>query len=175
MAVTKEKKAEVLKELDAKFGKAKAIYFSGYRGMQVKKMVALRKKLHAAGVDYAVAKNTLFQIAAKNNKMPEIPKEILRGPVAVAIGYADVIIPVKILHEFAKDAEQLEILGGLVDGRYVSKAEAKALAVLPSREELLAKLVGSMKSPISGLHGTLSGVLRKFVYALAAVRDKKPA
>lgn len=175
MPVTKEKKGEILKELNTKFGKAKALYFSGYRGLQVKKMVALRKKLHAAGVDYAVAKKTLFQLAAKNNNLPEIPKEMMMGPVAVAIGYGDIIIPVKVLHEFAKEAEQLEILGGLVEGRFVSKAEAKALATLPSREELLAKLVGSMKSPISGLHGTLSGVLRKFVYALAAVRDKLPA
>ncbi len=78
------------------------------------------------------------------------------------------------MYEFAKDPEaKFEILGGLVDGRYIGKVEAKALATLPSREELLAKLVGSMKSPIAGFHGALSGVLRKFVYGLAAVRDKK--
>jgi large subunit ribosomal protein L10 len=175
MAVTKAKKTEVLKKVTEQFGKAKAIYFSGYRGINVKKMVALRKKLRQSGVDYSIVKKTLFNIAAKNNNLPEIPDNIMVGPVAAAIGYDDVITPVKLLHEFAKDNEQLEILGGMIEGRYISKAEALELATLPSRQELLARLVGSLKSPISGLHGTLSGVLRKFVYALSALRDKKAA
>ncbi len=175
MPVTKERKAKVLKELDEKFGKAKAIYFSNYRGLTVKKMTDLRKKLFKSKVDYMVAKKTLYRIAIKNNKLPEAPDNVLEGPVGAAFGYDDVIAPIKALYEFAKDAEKFEILGGLVEGRYISKAEAKALAMLPSREELLAKLVGSMKSPISGFHGVLSGVLRKFVYAMAAVRDKKTA
>jgi len=175
MAVSKATKAEVLKELNDKFSKAKAVYFSGYRGMPVKKMVALRKKLHKSGVDYMIAKKTLYNLAAKNNNLPEIPSDITVGPVAAAFGYDDVVIPAKLLQEFTKEAEQLEILGGMVEGKYISKAEAKALALLPSKEQLLAKLVGSMKAPISGFHGVLAGVLRKFVYALAAVRDKKTA
>ncbi len=175
MAVTKEKKAEVLKDLNDKFKRAKAVYFSGYRGITVKKMVALRKKLHKEGVDYAVAKKTLYKIAIKNNNLPEMPDEVMDGPVAAAFGYDDVVIPVKLLHEFTKEAEQLEILGGMVEGKYISKAQAKELAMLPSKVQLLAKLVGSMKAPISGFHGVLAGVLRKLVYALAAVRDKKPA
>lgn len=175
MAVTKAKKEEVLKELNDKFSRAKAVYFSGYRGITVKKMVALRKKLHKEGVDYAVAKKTLYKIAAKNNNFPELPDDIMEGPVAAAFSYGDVVIPAKLLHEFSKEAEQLVILGGLVDGKLVTKAQAKELALLPSREELLARLVGSMKSPISGFHGVLAGTLRKLVYALAAVRDKKPA
>ena len=175
MAVTKAKKTEVLKDITDKFARAKAIYFSGYRGINVKKMVALRKKLHQSGVDYAIVKKTLFQIAAKNNNFPEIPEEIMQGPVAAAFSYADVILPAKVLHEFNKEAEQIEILGGLVDGKYINKAQAKELATLPSRTELLARLVGTLKSPISGFHGALSGILRKFVFALAAVRDKKGA
>jgi len=175
MAVTKEKKGEILKNLNEKFSRAKAVYFSGYRGLTVKKMVALRKKLHKSGVDYAVAKKTLYKIAAKNNNLPDMPDDIMEGPVAAAFGYDDIVTPVKLLHEFAKESEQLEILGGMVEGRYINKAEAKVLAMLPSKEQLLAKLVGSLKSPISGFHGILAGVLRKLVYALAAIRDKKPA
>lgn len=174
MAVTKEKKSVQLKELNDLFGKAKAVYFGNFRGLTVKKTVDLRKKLHKANVDYVVAKKSLYKIAIKNNNLPEVSDEILEGPVGVAFGYDDVVAPVKILHDFAKDAEtKFEILGGIVEGRVMTKAEAKALAMLPSREELLAKLVGSMKSPISGFHGVLSGVLRKFVYALNAVKDKK--
>jgi large subunit ribosomal protein L10 len=173
MAVTKEKKAEALKEITDKFSKAKAVYFSGYRGLNMKKMVALRKKLHQSGVDYAIAKKTLFRIAAKKNNMGDIPDEIMQGPVAAAISYDDVVIPAKLLYEFSKDAEQIELLGGLVDGKFINRAQAKELAMLPSRTELLTKLVGTLKAPISGFHGVLSGVLRKFVFALAAVRDKK--
>lgn len=176
MAVTKEKKAVTLKELNDKFGRAKAVYFADYRGLTVKKAVDLRKKLRKAGIDYMVSKKTLYRLALKNNNLPEAPDEVLAGPVGAVFGYDDVVTPVKLMHEFSKDAEsKFVILGGLVDGKFVGKAEAKALALLPSREELLAKLVGSLKAPISGFHGVLAGVLRKFVYGLAAVRDKKQA
>jgi len=175
MAVTKARKADVLKKLDDKFGKAKAIYFSDYRGIPVKKLGALRKKLREAGVDYVVAKKTLYKITLKKHNLPDVPDDILAGPVGAAIGYDDIVTPVKILKEFTKEAEQLQILGGVAEGKLISKAQALELASLPSREQLLAKLVGSLKSPLYGIHGALSGVLRKFVYAMAAVRDKKTA
>ncbi len=174
MAVTKAKKAEVLQQLDAKFAKAKAVYFGNFTGLTVKKSVNLRKKLLGANIDYVVAKKTLYRISLKNNNLPEVPAELMKGPVGAVFSYEDTILPAKLMHEFTKDLEaKFEVLGGLVDGRYIGKAEAKALALLPSREELLAKLVGSMKSPIVGFHSALSGVLRKFVYTMAAVRDKK--
>lgn len=175
MAVSKAKKAEVLKELNDKFSRAKAVYFSGYRGIEVKKMTDLRKKMFASGVDYMVAKRTLIKLAAKNNNFGDVPDNIMDGPVAAVFSYDDVIKPAKLLFQFSKEAEKLELLGGYVDGKFITRAEAKVLAMLPSREELLAKLVGSMKSPITGFHGVLSGVMRKFVYALSAVRDKKTA
>ena len=173
MAVTKAKKEEQLQELNVLFSKAKAVYFAKNTGLTVKQIGDLRKKLHAEKVDYRVAKKTLMQIAAQKNGLQEIPTELMEGSVGAVFGYGDVIAPVKVLDLFSKEAEKLEILGGLVEGRYVSRAEAKSLAVLPSREELLAKLVGSMKAPISGFHGALAGVLRKFVYALKAVQEKK--
>ncbi|HRY90802.1 MAG TPA: 50S ribosomal protein L10 [Candidatus Gracilibacteria bacterium] len=175
MAVTKAKKADVLKKLEEKFSRAKAVYFSDYRGMPVKKLGTLRKKLREAGVDYVVAKKTLYKIALKKNNLPEVPDDILAGPVGAAIGYDDVVVPVKVLNDYTKEAEQLQILGGIAEGKLLSKAMAKELANLPSKEQLLAKLVGSLKSPLYGLHGVLSGVMRKFVYAMAAVRDKKQA
>ncbi len=173
MPVTKQQKAEILKELNDKFGKAKAIYFSKNKGLPVKKVGDLRKKLFKEGVELMVAKKTLFRLASKNNNLPELPNELMDGPVSAAFGYGDVISPARVLYDFAKENENLELLGGLVEGRLLSKAEAKHLATLPSREVLLAKLVGSMKSPISGFHGVLAGVLRKFVYGLKAVHDKK--
>ncbi len=176
MPVTKAKKSEILKSLDTKFGKAKAVYFADYRGLTVKKVTELRKKLKTDGIDYVVSKKTLYQIALKNNHLPEAPKNVLEGPVGAAFGYGDVVAPVKALYEFSKTSEDtFKILGGLVDGRFITKAEALQLATLPSKEQLLGQLVGTMKAPISGFHGALAGVLRKFVYALNAVKDKKGA
>ncbi len=175
MAITKEKKADVLKDLDDKFGKAMAVYFADYRGLSVTDMGELRKKLREEGIDFRIAKKTLMRLSLKNSKLPEAPSEVMEGPVGAAFGYDDTIAAVKILHTFGKENDNLKILGGLVEGKFITQAEATELAKLPSKEELLAKLVGSMKSPISGFHGVLAGLLRNFVYVLKAVEEKKPA
>ncbi len=173
MAVSKAKKGEVLAELNEKFGKATAVYFSDYRGLSVTKLGELRKRLREQKVEYVVAKKTLMRIALKNNNLPDVPDDLMQGPVGAAVSYDDVISAVKVLHNFSKEAEQLQILGGMVEGRYVSQAEAKSLATLPSREQLLAKLLGSLNAPISGFHGVLHGVMSKFVRTVQAVHDKQ--
>ncbi|MBD3328566.1 50S ribosomal protein L10 [Candidatus Peregrinibacteria bacterium] len=174
MAITKAKKTEVLQELKDKLSKAQAEYYSDYRGLTVKQMADLRRQLKDSNVDYKVAKKTLMQIAAKESDRPEIPGELMEGPIAVAFGYDDIIAPVKALNKYAKDNEALQILGGFVEGRYISKEEAMQLANMPGREELLAKLVGTMQAPISGFHGVLHGILRSFVGTLKAYEEKKP-
>ena len=175
MPVTKALKAEILKALDEKFAQAKAIYFSQNKGIPVKKVTDLRKKLHKEGIELLVAKKTLIRLAAKHANLPELPDEILEGAVAAAFTAGDTVAPARLLFQFSKDNENLQLLGGVVDGKIIGKAEAKQLAMLPSREVLLAKLVGTLKAPISGLHAVLSGILRKFVYGLKAVHDKKAA
>lgn len=173
MAVSKEKKEEVLKELDKKFSEAKCVYFADFRGLSVSQLGKLRRELRDQQVDYKVAKKTLMKISVKNANYDDIPDDLMQGPVGAAFGYSDEITPVKVLHKFSKEFENLEILGGMISGKYMSKADAIALAQLPSREELLAKLVGSMQAPISGFHAVCSGVMRNFVYACKAVADKK--
>ncbi len=173
MAVTKVKKAEILKELEEKFSKAKAVYFTRNNGLHVKKTTELRKKLHRDGIDFVVAKKTLIRLAAKKMNAPELTDEIMQGPIAVAFSYDEPITPARLLYEFGKENENLQLVGGVFEGRLMDKAAAKQLATLPPKEQLLAKLVGSMKSPLYGLHGALSGVLRKFVYVLKAVHDAK--
>jgi len=175
MAVTKAQKDEILKKLEENFAKAKAVYFAQNKGLAVKKVTDLRKKLHKEGVELVVAKKTLMKLAAKKNNLPDLSDEMMEGPIAAAFSFQDVIIPAKVLYDFSKENENLQLLGGVVEGKLLSKAEAKQLATLPSRQELLAKLVGSMKSPISGFHGVLAGVLRKLVYSLKAIHDKKAA
>ena len=172
MAVSKQKKNEILKQLEEKFAKAKAVYFAEYRGIPVKEITKLRKKMVGEGIDYVVAKKTLIRLAAKNSNLPEVDKSLLTGPVAAVFGYDDVVKPSKLLAEFGKTQEGLKIVGGLLDGKILSKADAVAMSKLPSREELLAKLVGSMKAPVSGFHGVLHGVLSKFVRTLDAVSKK---
>lgn len=174
MAVTKDKKSEVLKDLEDKFGKAEAVYFADYRGLSVKDISALRVKLREEGVDFRVAKKTLMQLSLKNSDLPEAPSEVMQGPVGAAFSYEGVIAAVKALHEFSKGNDKLKILGGLVDGKFITQAEAVELAKLPTREELLAKLVGSIKAPISGFYGVSSGVLRGFLQVMKAYSEKKP-
>lgn len=173
MAVTKAQKDEILKKLEENFAKAKAVYFAQNKGLEVKKVTDLRKKLYKEGVELVVAKKTLMKLAAKKNNLPDLTDEMMEGPVAAAFGFQDAVLPAKVLYDFSKENENLQLLGAIVDGKLLSKAEAKQLATLPSRKELLAKLVGSMKAPISGFHGVLAGTLRKFVYGLKAVQDKK--
>lgn len=174
MAITKDKKAELLKDLQDKFGRAESVYFADYRGLSVKDMGALRGKLREEGVDFRVAKKTLMQLSLKNSDLPEAPAEVMEGPVGAAFSYEGVIAAVKALHEFSKGNDNLTILGGLVDGKFITKAEAVELAKLPTRDELLAKLVGSMKAPVSGFYGVTSGVLRNFVQVLKAYGEQKP-
>lgn len=174
MAITKDQKKEILKDLDDKFGRSKAVYFADYRGLSVKDMGNLRSKLREEGVDFRVAKKTLMQLSLKNSDLPEAPSEVMQGPVGAAFGYDDVVMAVKTLHNFSKDNDKLKILGGLVEGKFITQAEAVELAKLPSREELLAKLVGSMKAPVSGFYGVTSGLLRGLVQVLKAYGDQKP-
>lgn len=175
MPVTKAQKKEILQDLEDKFGRAKAVYFAAYSGLDVKGMKEMRVKMRASDIDYKVAKKTLMRLAMKKHGHEDVPREIMEGPVGAAFSYDDAILPAKIIHTFGKDHEMVKLLGGLVDGKFISKAEALELAILPSRQELLAKLVGSMNAPVAGFYGVLHGLLRGFVYALGQIEGQKPA
>ncbi len=106
MPVTKAKKAEVLQQLDEKFGKAKAIYFGKFTGLTVKKSVDLRKKLRKANIDYVVAKKTLYRISLKNNNLPEVPAELMEGPVGAVFSYEDSVLPANLCMSLPKIQKQ---------------------------------------------------------------------
>jgi large subunit ribosomal protein L10 len=172
MAVSRAKKAEALKKLSENFAAAKAVYFATYKGLSVKDFEALRQKVRESNARISVAKKTLIQIAAKENGY-EVPKEVMDGPVAAIFAMEDQVSPAKAVDTFLKSFDELSLVGGLLDGKVMDKKEAVQLASLPSREELLAKLLGSMRAPISGFHGVLHGVMRGFVGTLAAYKDQK--
>ena len=128
--------------------------------------------MREAGVKYMVAKNTFIRIAAQEAGIEGLDA-YLEHNTAVAFSAEDPVAPAKILNDFSKDHKALEIKAGVLDGKVIGLDEVKAVAELPSREELLAKLVGSMQAPISGLVNVLQGTIRNFVYTLEAVRQKK--
>ncbi|ADB46668.1 50S ribosomal protein L10 [Acidaminococcus fermentans] len=165
-------KAGKVAELKDLLSSSKGAVLVDYCGLTVAEDTELRSKMREAGVKYMVAKNTFIRIAAKEAGIEGLDA-YLEHNTAVAFSAEDPVAPAKILNDFSKDHKALEIKAGILDGKVIALDEVKALAELPSREELLAKLVGSMQAPISGLVNVLQGTIRNFVYTLEAVRQKK--
>lgn len=165
-------KAGKVAELKDLLTSSKGVVLVDYCGLTVAEDTELRSKMREAGVKYMVAKNTFIRIAAQEAGIEGLDA-YLEHNTAVAFSAEDPVAPAKILNDFSKDHKALEIKAGVLDGRVIGLDEVKAVAELPSREELLAKLVGSMQAPISGLVNVLQGTIRNFVYTLEAVRQKK--
>lgn len=173
--LTKEKKAADVAELKTALDKAKVALVSDYRGLTVKEITQLRRQLQDVDADYTVAKNTLIKVALTDNPISEALSPFLSGPTALAIGYGDPVAPAKILSDFMRTSKKTSIRGGVVEGKSVDANQVKAIADLPSREVLIAKALGSMKAPITGIVMVLSGVPRSLVYTLDAIRQQKEA
>ena len=171
--VKREDKQRVVEELHGAWSEASAGVVTHYRGLSVSEMGALRRALRQADVSLQVVKNTLARKAAEGTDF-SVAEEFFTGPTAIAYGN-DPVGLAKALSQFAKANEALQILGGVLDVKRLEQADIKALAELPPREVLLAKLLGSLNSPISGFVRTLAEVPASFVRTLAAVRDQKQA
>ena len=161
MSKNLEIKKGVVAEIKEKFEKAQTAVLVDYRGLNVAEVTDLRNQLRKAGVEYAVLKNTMINLAVKEMGFDGIEKH-LEGPTAVAFGYEDAIAPAKILSDFAKKNKKITIKCGVCDGAYLDETGVQALANTPSREVLIAKIMGSMMSSVS-----------KFDYALEAIRKKQ--
>jgi len=170
--VARPEKEAVVKELTDKFSGAKSLVITDYLGLNVAEMTELRSKLREAGVEFKVVKNTLATIAANDVEMEEMT-EYFSGPTAIAFGEDDAVSPAKVLVEFAKDHEVLEVKAGLLNGEIISKEKVESLAEIPSREELLAKAFASMKAPLSGLVNVLQGNIRGLVQVLNQIKEEK--
>ncbi|MGI6150064.1 MAG: 50S ribosomal protein L10 [Firmicutes bacterium] len=166
-----EKVAKV-EEIRERLSRVQGAVITDYRGLDVGEITELRKQLREAGVEFKVLKNTLTILAAREVGMEEIVP-YLTGPTAIAFGYDDPVTAAKIISEFAKKNKELEIKGGLVEGRVLGPEAVQALADLPSREVLLSMVLRAMQGPIAGMMNVLQGNIRNFVYALEAVRKKK--
>ena len=175
MALTRERKQVLLQSLIGSLEKAKSVVFSSFQGLPVKEMSQLRSQIRSKGGQFRIAKKTLMRLATRKLRLPEIPDEIFKGPVGAVFGYDDQVAAAKALHTFAKTHSQITVLGGMMDGKILDMKAATQLSSLPEKNELLAKLVGSMKSPISGFHGVMHGVLRNFVSIVSEYQKKKSA
>ena len=173
MAVTKKRKSEILQQLEKLFNESEAFYFAKNLGLPVADSRNLRKKFYEAGNNFMVAKKTLIKIAVKNTKKAEVPDEVLDGAVGVAFSNQDPISAVKILADFTKKHDKIEIVGGFLENKFLLKSEAMEVSKIPSKEELLCKLLGSMISPLSGFVGVGNQVLGSFVRVLKGISEKK--
>ena len=171
---TKAFKSEKIDEIKSKIEKAQVAIITEYKGFSVEEITKLRREIQKDGGDYMVTKNTLAKIAIKDTPY-EVMAEKLTGPVALAFGFEDPVSPAKAIKKFIDDTKKGEVLGAVLDGKLLSAEETKALANLPSKEELFAKMLGSINSPASGLVGCVNGVMASLTRAIAAVRDQKAA
>ncbi|MBQ6515605.1 50S ribosomal protein L10 [bacterium] len=169
---TKAFKQDKISQMKEKIEKAMVAIVTEYRGLSVEEITKLRRALQKEDSDYMVTKNTLAKIALKGTNF-EVLADSLKGPIAIAFGFKDQVAPAKIVSKFIKETQKGEIVGAALDGKLLSKEEAKALATLPSKEEIYAKMLGCINSPASGIANSINAVMASLTRAMAAVRDSK--
>jgi len=170
MAIAKEKKEEILKDIEERSKNASSLVFVNFHGLDVASANDLRKRLRESGVGYLVAKKTLikkaFELFKFKGDMPE-----LDGEIALAYSSKDAVLPAKGVADFAKGHKDVvSILGGVLDGEYMDREKTIALAAIPSREILYGKFVVCLNSPVQGLVGTMQGTIRNFVSVLSQIK-----
>lgn len=174
MPKSKIQKQEILRNLTERIKKSKSLVFTGFNALGVKDNEALRAKLREVHGEYYVAKKTLLERALKEHGTLDLDTKTLDGKLAVVFSYEDEVAPAKAIDTFRKDKEdKIFFLGGILEGNLLSKTEVEALAKLPSKQELLSRLVGSMNAPVSGFVNVLAGNLRGLVTVLKAIEEKK--
>ena len=155
-----ELKKPVVEEISSKIQGAQSVVLATYSGITVEQDTALRKQLREAGVSYKVYKNTMIRFAAKGTEFEALEPN-LEGPTALAVSKEDATAPARVLAEFAKKADKLELKGGVVEGTYYDAAGIGVIASIPSRDVLLGRLLGSMQSPIANFARVIKQIAEK--------------
>lgn len=171
--MAKPEKIASVSEIKERLEKYEIAIATKYVGINVEQVTELRRKLRDAGVEYKVYKNTLTRRALKELDL-EAAADCMEGPTAWAFS-ADPVAPAKILKEFSKKSKQVGMMGGVLGGKPVTADQLNALASLPSREQLLAQVVGTIAAPLRNLVGTLNAVPRNLVSVIDQIQKKKPA
>lgn len=175
MAITREAKETAVATLQNQLAELKLVVLTDYRGLTVSEISELRANLRAEGISYQVTKNTLLRLAAKNTEnLKDIDPETFTGPMALALSTEDEVAPARVVFQYAKDHQALEIVGAITgDGQVLTPAEVKALATLPTREQLLGQVVGTIAAPLSGFVGVMGANVRGVVTVLNAIKEAK--
>lgn len=167
-------KTQNIEEIKEKINKAQSVVLVDYRGLNVEQLTDLRSKYREAGVEYKVYKNTMMRFAFKDSGLEDF-NEFLKGPSAVAFGYEEPVQAAKVTSDFAKANNKLEIKAGIVDGKIIDVQGVKDLASLPSREVLIAQVLGGFNGPIQGFTNVLQGTIRSLAIVLNAIAEEKTA
>jgi large subunit ribosomal protein L10 len=173
MPKSKIQKQEILRTVDEQMKRSKSVIFTGFNALGVADNEALRAQLRAVGGEYYVPKKTLLKKVLKDSGLDTLQEEMLTGKIATIFSYDDEVAAAKAIKDFSKGKEEkIFFLGGMMEGRLLSKEEAISLANIPGKQELYAKLVGSINAPVSGFVNVLAGNLRGLVNVLKAVSEK---
>ncbi len=169
-----EEKKQFVEALKERLDKAKIAILTDYKGLDVEAITELRAKLREARIEFQVIKNTMLRLASDGTDIAPI-RDSFVGPSAIALSYDDPVAPAKILTDFAKSNAKLEIKVGVMNGKVLDLSSIKALADLPSREQLLAMVLSTMNAVPTSLVTALSDVPRRMVNVLQAIKDQKEA
>jgi len=169
MALTKEQKQKVLDDLKEKIAKQKAMVLVGITGLKVKDIADLRRKLKVADGNLKVAKKTLIERALKQNKL-DFDKKDYQEELALVFSFKDEILPAKTVYDFSETNPELKILGGFFEGEFLESEKVIELAKLPTKEQLLARLVGSISAPMSNLVSVLEANIKGLITVLAKAK-----
>jgi large subunit ribosomal protein L10 len=167
-------KARIIDQLEQKLRDSRGAVVLDYRGLNVADITGLRRQLAAEQVEFVVAKNTLLRIAAERAEV-DVATDLIQGPTAVAFGMADEVTPARLLRDFVRRNRVVSIKGGLVGGRSMTAEQIEKLADLPSREVLLAQLLGALQAPMAKVLGVLQAPAREVAGLAQALADKKQA
>lgn len=172
MAKTRQQKAEIVASLTDRLTRMKGAAFSQASSYTMEDANKLREKAAALGVEVFVAKKTLLTLAAKQAGL-EFSKDALEGSILAAVGMNDEVSAAKLLKELSKEKKSIMLVAGILEGKVISQSEVERLAALPTKEQLLGQLVGTLNAPVSGFVNVLAGNLRGLVTVLSAVQEKK--
>ncbi len=172
MPKTKAQKQEILTDLTERVAKSKSLVFADYQGMTMTQLQTLRRELDGINAQFSVTKNPLIKIALKENGL-EADDAVFAGPVATLFSYGDEIAGIKALTKAIKDSGIGKTKAGFLNGEYLTDAEVNKLAQLPSKDELRAKVVGSLGAPLYGIVNVLQANIRNLVYTINAIKDQK--
>ena len=175
MAITREAQEQAVGKLTDELSRIKLAVMTDYRGLTVSEVEELRNALRAEGITYRVTKNTLLRLATQGNAaLKDVDPSVFKGPMALAMGFDDEVAPARVIFQYAKTHEALEIVGGITgDGHALTAAEVKALATLPTREQLIAQVVGTIAAPLNGFVGVMAGNVRSIINVLNALSEAK--